>query len=110
MPKFPLLLAVALALGLPASALAQPLPNNPVLPGSGIPSGSSNLPTPPEPNPTPMTPPPLSSAPERPQAIQPNRQNLMDGPSTWTPGQRRLNVPGADSNPTLRNQTQPWRR
>ena len=51
---------------------------------------------------------PNTFAPPRPNAVKPNSQNLMQGPSYWTPNQRRLNVPGADSNPTTRRQTEPW--
>lgn len=47
--------------------------------------------------------------PPRPNAVKPNSQNLMQGPSYWTPGQRRLNVPGADTNPTQR-ETNPFDR
>ena len=43
--------------------------------------------------------------PPRPDAVRPNSQNLMQGPSYWTPQQRRLNVPGATSNPSLRRDT-----
>lgn len=43
--------------------------------------------------------------PQRPDAVRPNSQNLMSGPSYWTPQQRRLNVPGATSNPSLRRDT-----
>lgn len=46
--------------------------------------------------------------PQRPNAVQPNSQNLMQGPNSWTPQQRRLNVPGADANPSLRRQTLPY--
>lgn len=46
--------------------------------------------------------------PQRPNSVQPNSQNLMQGPNYWTPQQRRLNVPGADANPSLRRQTQPY--
>jgi len=42
-------------------------------------------------------------APPRPNAARPNSQNLMQGPNYWTPLQRRLNVPGANANPSLRN-------
>ncbi|MCS0504667.1 hypothetical protein [Ancylobacter mangrovi] len=49
-----------------------------------------------------------SAIPTRPDAVKPNSQNLMQGPSYWTPGQRRLNVPNADANPTTRRETQPW--
>ncbi len=43
--------------------------------------------------------------PQRPDSVRPNSQNLMQGPSYWTPQQRRLNVPGATSNPSLRRDT-----
>lgn len=46
--------------------------------------------------------------PQRPNSVKPNSQNLMQGPSSWTPQQRRLNVPGADANPSLRRQTLPY--
>ncbi|QIB35606.1 hypothetical protein [Ancylobacter pratisalsi] len=47
--------------------------------------------------------------PSRPDAVKPNKQNLMQGPSYWTPGQRSLNVPGANTNPTQR-ETNPFNR
>lgn len=47
-------------------------------------------------------------APPRPDAVRPNGQNLMSGPSYWTPQQRRLNVPGATANPSLKRQTLPY--
>lgn len=34
--------------------------------------------------------------------VKPNSQNLLQGPSTWSKQQRRLNVPGAATNPTMR--------
>lgn len=46
--------------------------------------------------------------PQRPNSVQPNSQNLMQGPNYWTQQQRQLNVPGATSNPSLRRQTQPY--
>ena len=46
--------------------------------------------------------------PQRPNSVRPNSQNLMQGPSYWTPQQRRLNVPGATSNPSLRRETEPY--
>lgn len=46
--------------------------------------------------------------PQRRDSVRPNSQNLMQGPSYWTPQQRRLNVPGATSNPSLRRETEPY--
>lgn len=46
--------------------------------------------------------------PPRTNSVRPNSQNLMQGPSYWTPQQRRLNVPGADNNPSLRRETGPY--
>lgn len=46
--------------------------------------------------------------PQRRDSVRPNSQNLMQGPSYWTPEQRRLNVPNADANPSLRPQTGPY--
>ncbi|MBS9476130.1 hypothetical protein [Ancylobacter radicis] len=46
--------------------------------------------------------------PQRPDSVKPNSQNLMQGPSYWTPQQRRLNVPGATANPSLRRDTGPY--
>jgi hypothetical protein len=46
--------------------------------------------------------------PQRPNAVAPNSQNLMQGPNYWTQQQRRLNVPGADANPSLKRQTRPY--
>lgn len=43
--------------------------------------------------------------PQRPDSVKPNSQNLMSGPSYWTPQQRRLNVPGATTNPSLQRDT-----
>lgn len=34
--------------------------------------------------------------------VKPNSQNLLQGPSTWSRQQRKLNVPGAETNPTMR--------
>lgn len=51
---------------------------------------------------------PVQSMPPRRDSVQPNSQNLMQGPSYWTPQQRRLNVPGATSNPSLRRETEPY--
>ena len=36
--------------------------------------------------------------------VKPNSQNLLQGPSTWSRQQRKLNVPGAQTNPTMRQQ------
>jgi len=36
--------------------------------------------------------------------VKPNRQNLLQGPSTWSRQQRKLSVPGAETNPTMRQQ------
>jgi hypothetical protein len=47
-------------------------------------------------------------APARPDAVRPHSQNLMSGPSYWTPQQRRLNVPGATANPSLKRQAPPY--
>lgn len=60
--------------------------------------------------PQPMQPklPPVPTVP-RPNAVRPNSQNLMEGPSYWTPGQRQLNVPSANANPTLR-ENNPYNR
>lgn len=44
---------------------------------------------------------------QRPDSVRPNSQNLMTGPSYWTPLQRRLNVPSANANPSLRLQNNP---
>lgn len=46
--------------------------------------------------------------PQRRDSVRPNSQNLMQGPSYWTPQQRRLNVPGATANPSLRRDTEPY--
>ena len=46
--------------------------------------------------------------PQRPGSVRPNSQNLMQGPSNWTAQQRRLNVPGATANPSLRRDTEPY--
>ncbi|WP_428030403.1 hypothetical protein [Ancylobacter sp.] len=46
--------------------------------------------------------------PQRPNSVRPNSQNLMQGPSYWTPQQRRLNVPGATTNPSQRRETAPY--
>lgn len=46
--------------------------------------------------------------PQRPGSVRPNSQNLMQGPSNWTAQQRRLNVPGATANPSLRRDTLPY--
>ena len=34
--------------------------------------------------------------------VKPNSQNLLQGPSSWSRQQRKLNVPGAATNPTMR--------
>lgn len=51
---------------------------------------------------------PVQSMPPRRDSVQPNSQNLMQGPSYWTPQQRRLNVPGATSNPSQKRDTLPY--
>ena len=34
--------------------------------------------------------------------VKPNSQNLLQGPSSWSRQQRKLNIPGATTNPTMR--------
>ena len=34
--------------------------------------------------------------------VKPNSQNLLQGPSTWSRQQRKLSIPGAETNPTMR--------
>lgn len=46
--------------------------------------------------------PPVPTVPRN-DAVRPNSQNLMQGPSYWTPTQRQLNVPNSNANPSLRN-------
>lgn len=46
--------------------------------------------------------------PQRPNSVKPNSQNLLQGPSSWTRQQRNLNIPGAKSNPSLRQQAAPY--
>lgn len=36
--------------------------------------------------------------------VKPNSQNLLQGPSIWSRQQRKLSVPGAETNPTMRQQ------
>ncbi len=55
-----------------------------------------------------MTSKPSPYMPQRRDSVRPNSQNLMRGPSYWTPQQRRLNVPGATANPSLRRETEPY--
>ncbi|MCK0209581.1 hypothetical protein MWN33_16235 [Starkeya koreensis] len=45
---------------------------------------------------------------QRPGSVRPNSQNLMQGPSSWTAQQRRLNVPGATANPSQKRNTLPY--
>lgn len=46
----------------------------------------------------------LAQTPPPSNAVKPNSQNLLQGPSVWTPQQRKLSVPGAETNPTMRQQ------